>query len=219
MTVEQIESQYAYLYHMAELGSWDSIQKHGLLSTTALLDLFEVNGSLRSQLESEHRPKSVVISHPLHGKAVVRDQKPMDDVGLKRALQDNLTPPDWYRILNRKVFFWLTIDRLERMLGAQAYKNQRHLVLTIKAATILKANAKRIELCRMNSGCTKPFPHPRGLQTFKSIGEYPDANWSRPEPIVELTVDYSVEDIGRHVISVQEAGAGKANRLVWENRN
>lgn len=216
VTVEQIKLQYPYLYHMAELGSWGSIQKHGLLSTTALLDLFEINGSLRAQLECQHRPESVTIRHPIHGEAVVRDQKPMHDAGLKRALQDNLKPKDWYRVLNRRVFFWVTVDRLQRMLSARAYKNQRHLVLKIKTATLVSVHAERIELCRMNSGCTKPIPHPRGLQTFKSIGEYPDINWSRPEPIVELTVDYAVNDIESHVVSVHEAGAGKANRLMWK---
>lgn len=35
------------LYHMAARGSWESIQRHGLLSTSALLDLFGVMGDRR----------------------------------------------------------------------------------------------------------------------------------------------------------------------------
>ena len=35
------------LYHMAECGSWPSIRRHGLLSTSALLDLYGVQGAER----------------------------------------------------------------------------------------------------------------------------------------------------------------------------
>src|SRR6266480_1717700 len=60
---------------MAESGSWPSIQKQGLLSTSALLDLFEVEGEERFAIESQWRPQSVVITHPTHGTAVIRDSK------------------------------------------------------------------------------------------------------------------------------------------------
>ena len=43
------------LYHMAEGGSWPSIQRHGLRSTSALLDLFEVDGARREAILRRHR--------------------------------------------------------------------------------------------------------------------------------------------------------------------
>ena len=51
------------LYHMAALGSWDSIRKHGLLSTSALLDLFEVSDNDRVVIEEGHRAESITIEH------------------------------------------------------------------------------------------------------------------------------------------------------------
>ena len=42
MEIERLISRYPTLYHMAEDGSWESIQRHGLLSTSALLDRFEI---------------------------------------------------------------------------------------------------------------------------------------------------------------------------------
>src|SRR3970282_1237905 len=74
---------YPRLFHMAEAGCWPSVQRYGLLSTSGLLDLFEVDPEQRVQLESRHRPESVRIQHPVHGTAVIRDQKPMSDSGLK----------------------------------------------------------------------------------------------------------------------------------------
>ena len=42
--IANITALYPPLYHMAAEGSWPSIQRHGLLSTSALLDLYEVCG-------------------------------------------------------------------------------------------------------------------------------------------------------------------------------
>ncbi len=63
----------------------------GLLSTSGLLDLFEVEGSKREQIESERRPESITITHPKHGTAVIRDQKPMREAAIASCLTD-MTP-------------------------------------------------------------------------------------------------------------------------------
>ena len=47
---------YPRLYHMAHAGSWPMIQRHGLLSTTALLDLFEIGGERRFALRVHAAP-------------------------------------------------------------------------------------------------------------------------------------------------------------------
>lgn len=58
----------------------------------------------------------------------------------------------------------------------------------------------------MNSGATKPYPHPRGSNTFQRIADYPYAEWrhkrSRGEPVVELAVDYAISDIAKFVTRV-----------------
>ncbi len=68
------------LYHMAERGSWPSIQRHGLLSTSGLLDLYGISGAEREAIEARRRPTNVEIQRASLGRAVVRDQKPMDDL-------------------------------------------------------------------------------------------------------------------------------------------
>jgi len=191
------------LYHMAESGSWPSIKKHGLMSTTALLDKFGIKGAARQDIESRRRPTSIELSKKGIGTAVVRDQFPMTDGGLERCLRDGLTPPSWYKLLNSKVFFWLTRGRLLRLLNAGNYRSQEHDVMEVDAAAILSAYASRVWFCPMNSGCTKPFAHPRGKDTFKRIGDYPYAEWrakrARGERVVEVAIDYAVPDIAKYV--------------------
>jgi hypothetical protein len=130
----------------------------------------------------------------------------MDDKGLVRCLQDGLAPADWYRILNSKVFFWLTWERLQRLLNAGQYRLQEHDVLTVDAKALVSAYARQIWFCPMNSGCTKPFPHARGSSTFQRIADYPYSDWRskrpRGERVVELAIDYAVPDIAKFTTRV-----------------
>jgi len=50
MDPELLIKTFPRLYHMADRDAWPSIQRHGLLSTTALLDLFEIHGAQRKAL-------------------------------------------------------------------------------------------------------------------------------------------------------------------------
>src|SRR5262245_54555730 len=107
---------------MAEHGSWPSIARHGLLSTSRLLDLYQVDPKLLIRLQTQHRPESVEILDPILGRAVVRDQKPMNERVLARVLDDGLKPADWFRVLNKRAFFWVSLTRLKVMMNARAYR-------------------------------------------------------------------------------------------------
>lgn len=196
------------LYHMASDGSWPGIQRHGLLSTSALLDLFEIIGEERDALESRHRRETVPIRHPRHGTAWIRDQKPMTDEGVRRALAGtSLTPADWYRLLNRRVFFWTTEERLDRMLGAAPYRHHYHTVLTVDTRILLDRHQDRVTLSPINSGATRPYPSPRGPATFQPIATFPYERYRRLRStlgaVVELAVDRAVPDIAEVVLDVQ----------------
>ena len=58
----------------------------------------------------------------------------------------------------------------------------------------------------MNSGCTKTYPHIRGLTTLRPLSIYPFAYRSRRglEPIVELAVGYLVPNVESLVLRVEE---------------
>jgi hypothetical protein len=205
------------LYHMAERGSWPSIRRHGLLSTSALLDLYEIQGPRREAIEGRRRPEGVPVEHPALGPAMIRDQKPMDDAGLRMCLLDGLSPEDWYRCLNGRVFFWLTRERLLRLLNARPYREVEHDVLELDTAALVAAYRTAIRLSPINSGATKPFPSTaskRGRDTFLTIAGYPYARWRAQgrkagERVVELTVDHAVPDAARFVRRVTAMRGGE----------
>lgn len=217
---EVLTKRFPRLYHMAEVGSWPGIQRHGLLSTSALLDLFEAKGARREALEARHRPECETITHPFHGSAVIRDQKAMSDSALDKVLRDGLTPAQWYRTLNERVFFWLSSERLEGLLKARAYRTRRQTVLVVDTAGLLARYEKQVALSPLNSGSTLFKPLPRGKDTFLPLSSYPFDEWDRErkgrDPVVELTVHYAVPDIRDHVILVEEVGGEQPPTLIWE---
>lgn len=206
LSAAYIAERWPRLHHMAEAGSWPSIQRHGLLATSALLDLFEVEGEEREAIETRRRPESVRITHPEHGEAWVRDNKPINETVLKRTLE-GMSLADWYRTLNGRVFFWLTTERLDKLRSAGAYAEREHDILTLDTAALLDAYGEEVELAHLNTGAVHAGAnYPRGAGTFRRIEDYP---WkervakARSEPIVELTVPGLVADVGRFVVAVE----------------
>lgn len=210
--LQRIALWYPRLYHMAEPGSWLSIKTHGLLSTTALLDLFEVRDNARKALESQRRPVSVTITHPRYGAAVVRDQKPMSDSALRKCLRDGLSPKDWYQLLNRFAFFWVDERRLKRLLNARAYRAKRQCIVEVNTSALLARHGSRVMLSPINSGSTVFNPQPRDRETFLPMGRYPLEAWRKKRgkrgAVVELAVDGGVPDIGTLAMRVYETGGG-----------
>ncbi len=172
MTPETLIERYPHIYHMTAADSWEAIKAHGILSTSAILDLLGINGGKRAQIERSIRPQSVTLTDPHHGTFVIRDQKPMSEVALERCL-DGLTVSGWLRELNRRVFFWLTEGRLEKLRTARAHRDRPHLVLTFDTRTIVEKFGSSITLSPINTGSTLYDAPIRGNKTFYSIEDYP----------------------------------------------
>ena len=158
---------------MAHRDALPSILRRGLLSTTALLDLFGKEGAEREAIETQMRPQSVVIEHPKYGKAVIRDQKPMQsDSRLNKTLTGGTTTVDWHRLLNSKVFFWVSEDRLRKLRNARAYRDEPQLVLVLNTRRVVEFAGDRIWLCSMNSGCCVPYLHKRSPDRFAKLVDF-----------------------------------------------
>lgn len=208
MEEQELVRRYPRLWHMAHQGAWPAIRERGLMSSAALLDDYEVEAGQKDRLENERRPESVPLTHPNRLGAIIRDQKPMSDGALEKCLDAGLTPNDWYMLLNSRTFFWLSRDRIWRLLKAQAYRDLPQTVLTIDTARLVAAHRDRIWLSPINSGSTLFKPQPRGLGTFVRVGDFPFAERSRTRTaannVVELLVERSVPDIADHVLAVHE---------------
>ena len=204
MDIERLIALHPRLYHMSEAGAWESIRSLGLMSASAALDFFGIVGVERSRLESAQRSgKTRIIADQPPG-IVLRDQKPMPRSQLLVALEDGITPEDWYRTINSKVFFWVSHTRLECLLNARSYRLEQHDVLTVDSAPLIRAYAEQIRLSPMNSGNTFPMATKRGAHTFARIQDYPVTQSGSPtKRIVELVVEYGVPDLASYVLEVR----------------
>ena len=216
--IEELVKRYPLLYHMTAKKNLPSITRRGLLSTSTMLRRFEVPERQRLELETCRRPESVEIRHPDGSVAEVRDHEPMKDEKLCKCLEDGLTPREWYQILNSKVFFWVTRDRLEKM--SKKYSDTRYAVLVVDTKGLLADCLERVTLSPINSGSTLCKPTKRGHRTFLPIHEYPFRSRRKERgtrnAIAELTVEHSVPKIWKHVLFVHLRGAGGPHETIWE---
>ncbi len=221
ITPDQFVSYYPRLYHMAEADSWDSIRKHGLLSTTALLDLFEIARERRRVIVAEHRPQSICIQHPKHGAAIIRDQKPMRESALRKCL-NGMTPRQWYEMLNNRVFFWVTAERVQTLLNARAYRNKRHTVITIDTASLVACYADKIRLSPINSGSTLYKPQERGISTFRPFDQYPFEQRRKMRginnAIAEACVLDAVPDLRDFALTAEERQGGRTLHVLYRRK-
>ena len=217
MNEADLVRHFPRLWHMAEDGSFESIKTHGLLSTSSLLDLYGIEGDERVALESRRRPDSVTVSRDGFPDAIVRDQKPMTESALGKCLAKDVTPRQWFEILNDRAFFWLSRDRLRGLLGARAYRGRPQTVLTVDTASLLNAHRDRIELSPLNSGATIYNPQPRGRDTFLSVTDYPFDERCKTRKadlaVVELVVREGVPDITDHLIAAHRVHNGIQQEL------
>lgn len=210
MTPQELAERHPRLYHVTEPGAWESIKKRGLLSTSSLLDLFEIKGEERKQIEAKRRPSTVQLKHPIHGSVIINDNVPLSEKALLTCLDDNLTPQDWLRILNERVFFWASKDGLDRLLGARLNRNRAREVIVVDTLSLVRTHMDAVELCPINSGATLRRAARRGLKTFSPLTKYTFDEWSRlrgrRDQILEIIVKVQVQDIANHTIEVFSVG-------------
>jgi hypothetical protein len=206
VTSQEFCSKHPRLYHMATAGALPQIEKYGLLSTQATLDLFKITGEKRENLLDKRRPQPQIIEDPKIGKFVLRDQIPLRDTTLAICLR-GMSIPEWYRLLNERVFMWATKKRVETLLAARAYRRESHLILTIDTPSLVEAYEKKLRLSPINSGATLFTAPARGPQTFLSLSEYSTVNGSKP--VAEVTVMYSIPDIAKFILSSETRKATK----------
>jgi hypothetical protein len=125
-----------------------------------LVELFE-HTDPEALLRRRRRPEQVHLTHRLHGRAVLRDQKPLSENKLAAALTDGWTVPDWLAFLNDQVF--LFPDPTPRDKIIDAYAGQPMLVLTLRTQSLLDEYGVWVKVSSINGGATLYDARPRGV--------------------------------------------------------
>lgn len=217
----QLIRAHPTVFHMADDSAWPSIQAHGLLSARALVDLYAPAPAVREAVLQRVRRHSIVLDHPVHGRATVRDQGPLKY--LDRCLTPGTTAQQYLDALNGRVFFWLTRERLLRLLGAARYRARPQIVLHLDTAQLLHRHAERIQLAPYNTGDLHvPTLPARGSDVFVDVDAYPYTMWRakrgmRRDAIAELTVRHSVPDVAQLTTRVERWSTGQPIEILHQS--
>lgn len=194
------------VYHLAEAVNWPSIEREGLLSARALLEMAGITEEERRQIGREQRTGSLLLP----GGMVIRDQRPMPAAALERCLH-GMTPAQWYELLNSQVFFWLDVERLNRM--RMASHKQAQVVMTIDTARLLSHHSERVYLTPINTGNARRQPAQRGASTFVPYQTWLESGWASeslslgtaPRPRSHQPVELTVTDAVRNALECMRA--------------
>jgi hypothetical protein len=216
--LEELIDHFPRLFHVTEAGAWPSILRHGLLSTSALLDLYGIDDASRVAIETEPRPGAVLLDDPTLGRAVVRDNRPLRVDILRRCLDGTVS--DWCRALNTRVFFWATERRLENHLRARGHRDQPREVVVVDTARLLARDGAAVTLCAFNSGSALyPNAPRRGPGSFVAVDAYPfrelRARRGLRDAVVEVCVERALVDVPAVTESVWSIGAGGEREEIW----
>lgn len=207
MSPEELATKHPKLYHVTEAGAWESISRLGLHSTKSLLKLFEISDDQNTRILSKRRPLPIPLEHPLYGHVVINDNFPISESNLAKCLEDNLSPSDWLRILNSKIFFFVNEDKCNDLLSAKQNTNRPKTLITLDTLSLSKAYADFVELSPINSGATIHQPAKRGLSTFTPLLAKSYEEWRRQrgklDKIKEVAVTTGITNIADFVTDVR----------------
>lgn len=211
--------RHPVLYHMAEDGMWPSIQRHGLLSTRALVELFDPPAEVREEILRQVRRTSRTLEHAQHGKIIVRDQGPLKF--LANCLHSDTTPEQFLDALNGRVFLWMTRERLLRLLNGKRYRKLAQTILQLDTAAVLDRYGDVAQLAPYNTGSMHvPTAPKRGVGVFTSIDDYPYDAWRkargpRQDAVVEFTVPNAMPDAAELTLRVERWIGGNPERTLY----
>ena len=175
MDLESFFGKSEFLYHLTDRRNCDIIIKSGILmSTVELVNASNLSDNEKSKLLRARRPSHVEIK--IDNKSYyLRDQRPISVKNLEKCLTNNWTVSDFLFHLNRRVFFWPNLNRLERHYNR--YVNENPVIIRVETRNMIELNP-HAEYCRLNSGATRSSSHwnggppPRGAETFLHSDEY-----------------------------------------------
>jgi len=201
--------QFSYVYHLVDERNLQSIQANGLLSAAQLLERAGL-----AEWIYHHRDKNIELPNGV----VIRDQRPMPPTALARCLAPGLTPRDWYALLNRRIFFWIDLKRLDRQ--RQACTTPQY-IMTLDAKNLLTRYASHASVTPINTGNARRAPARRGLESFVPYDLWLNSGWAseaealgtKPRLLshkpVELTITDTVPDIFDFVLGLRRFEPGE----------
>lgn len=202
MTIDEFCKRHPTLYHVAHASALPQLQRHGLLSTKAIVNLLELPQAQRTVLTAERRPGQVPLHHPVYGSFYLRDQKPLHLKALANCL-DGITPSQWLQLLNARVFLWASRERANKLLQAREYRGLSQLLLELDARPLLTRHLDQAAVTRINTGSVIRKAARRSRHSFIPLNDFPA---SPKTEIVEVAILNAIPNLRDYILSATVIG-------------
>ena len=203
VTPEQFLTRCPSLWHVAPSGAWATIKERGLMTAAQLIDAADLDEEQRSELHEMPRRHAVPL-RVNDADVVLRDQGPLFKADLASLLEPEMTPADWVRLLNRRVYLFTTKAAMQKVLDKYVASDGAQEVISFSPRRLLDAVQFRIELAAQNSGAIARRSDPyKGRDAFLSISR------SRDRRPAEVTIVDGLDDLSA-VVRVERYSADGA---------
>jgi hypothetical protein len=122
------------------------IRARGLMTTADIVARWDVPAGESDRLLAQRRPLPVTLSHPEYGTIVINDNAPLSEKKLADVLDDGLTPADWLRKLNERVFFFADERPLRSLLDAKLNASRPKAIIEIDTRGLAEAYGAAMEI-------------------------------------------------------------------------
>jgi hypothetical protein len=182
MTIDEFTLKRPFLFHLTALNNLDNIKRSKTLFSTKTI--FQMAGRKDRAFLRTRRAEHDHIE--VNGDSYhIRDQAPISLLALSKCLEE-MNCEDYIEFLNERVFWWPTLERLERHF--KRYEKENPLILKCSSAQLFDLNRNPL-FSRLNSGATRAnsylggVPPSRGRDTFLEAEKYDRG----PSTVAEVT--------------------------------
>jgi len=169
MDIQEFISKREFLYHLTDIRNLPLILRdHQLRSTISIV---EDSGMLQNEITSFIRSRRATHGQILINEETfyIRDQRPISTTNLQKCLTPGYDVGDFIKLLNSRVFFWPTIQRLDTHY--QRYKNENPVIIKVRTNELFEINDNP-EFCRLNSGATRSNSYLGGAPPMRGDGTF-----------------------------------------------
>lgn len=173
MDINKFIKRNPYLYHLTDKENAGIImEQRRILSTVTIINASNIPD--KNTFLRKRRPDHTTIN--IDGvEYKIRDQRPISILALSKCVTDNWDTGDFIYHLNRRVFLWPNLKRLQ--IHYQRYQDEKPVIFRFSSQDILNIHPNA-EFCRLNSGATRANSHlggkapERGKDTFQIASAY-----------------------------------------------
>lgn len=172
MDIKEFQKKRPCLYHLTSNKNLTNISSGKLLfSTKQIVKLTKTSDEILRKKRTNH----ITIGD---GETTfdIRDQRPISEKLLRGCLLDGMTLEEYYELLNERVFWWPTLDRLSRHFNKYAFEKPK--IICVKTSELFEVNPDNVEFSRLNSGALRANSYlngkapDRGRSTFVAADKF-----------------------------------------------